>query len=88
MLARCTNTPTTSFMGCKVSQFDFPIRRKLNKRNYKAKFSVLRVKAMAERTSTEASADARERESGGYTGNGNVFPISVFIHLHVKTRVR
>ncbi|XP_009616003.1 uncharacterized protein [Nicotiana tomentosiformis] len=68
VLARCTNTPTTSFLGCKVSLFDFPIRRKLNKRNYKAKFSVLRVKAMAERTSTEASADARERESGGYTG--------------------
>ncbi|CAN4076046.1 unnamed protein product [Withania somnifera] len=70
LISRCTNTPlTTSFLGCKANLHDFPIR---NKRKYKEKFSVLRIKAMGEKSSTgeAASVEIRERESGGGGGGG------------------
>ncbi|XP_055819740.1 uncharacterized protein LOC129888766 [Solanum dulcamara] len=74
LIARCTNTTntpsTTSFLGCKMSLCYFPIR---NKRKYNEKFSVVRVKAMAEKSSTgeaASSVEIRQRENGvGYTGS-------------------
>ncbi|XP_060179854.1 uncharacterized protein LOC132609734 [Lycium barbarum] len=67
LISRCANSPsTTSFLGCKVNLCDFRIRG--NFRN-KRKFSVLRVKAMAEKSSSTGDVEIRERESGGYTGS-------------------
>ncbi|CAN4077250.1 unnamed protein product [Withania somnifera] len=69
LISRCANTPsTTSFLGCKMHLCDFPIKKK-----YKEKFSMLRVRAMAEKSST-GEVEIRERESGsggggGYTGS-------------------
>ncbi|KAK4349606.1 hypothetical protein RND71_032361 [Anisodus tanguticus] len=76
LISRCANkhTPTpstTSFLGSKVCLFDFPIRSNRNKGKLNEKYSVLRVKAMTEKSRTTGDVEIRERESGGgggYTG--------------------
>lgn len=81
LIARCTNTPsTTSFLGCKVSLCDFPIRNNRDKRNYNEKLSVVRIKAMAEKSGTgeASSVEIRESENGGVGYTGSTMEVTTF----------
>lgn len=81
LLARCTNTPSTpSFLGCKTSLCDFPIRNNRSKRKYNEKFSMVRVKAMAEKSSTgeASSVELPERENGGGGFTGSTMEVTTF----------